>query len=219
MNSGTRVLAIDGPVGTIDTALDRPAGAPAGIAIVTHPHPQFGGTRDNKVVQTLARALLALEYVVWRPNFRGIGASAGSYDEGIGETEDVLALVRHARADAAAAGPDAQLPLVLGGFSFGTYVQTRVARRLREQGDAVHRLVLVGAAASRFPLETVPEDTLVIHGEHDETVPLSSVLDWARPQQLPIVVIPGCDHFFHRKLTLLKRIVLDALAPRNERAA
>lgn len=213
MNSGTRVLAIDGPVGPIDTALDRPAGAPAGIAIVTHPHSQFGGTRDNKVVQTLARALVALGYTVWRPNFRGVGASAGSYDEGIGETEDVLALVRHARADAAAAVTDTQLPLVLAGFSFGTFVQTRVARRLREQGDAVHRLVLVGAAASRFPLETVPEDTLVIHGEHDETVPLQSVLDWARPQELPIVVIPGCEHFFHRKLTLLKRIVLETLRP------
>ncbi len=217
MNSGTRVLAVDGPAGPIDTALDRPAGKSTGIAIVAHPHPKYGGTRDNKVVQTLARALLALGYTVWRPNFRGVGDSAGSYDEGIGETEDVLALVRHARAEAVAGQPQAQLPLVLAGFSFGTYVQTRVARRLREQGDAVHRLVLVGAAASRFPLETVPEDTLVIHGEHDETVPLQSVLDWARPQELPIVVIPGCEHFFHRKLALLKRIVLDTLAPRDDR--
>lgn len=217
MKSGTRVLAIDGPVGPIDTALDRPPGVPAGVAIVAHPHPQFGGTRDNKVVQTLARALLSLGYVVWRPNFRGVGASAGSYDEGIGETEDLLALVRHARADASAQAPGAQLPLVLAGFSFGTYVQTRVARTLREQGDAVHRLVLAGAAASRFPLETVPEDTLVVHGEQDETVPLLSVLDWARPQELPVVVIPGCEHFFHRKLTLLKRIVVDALAPRDAR--
>lgn len=217
MNSGTRVLLIDGPVGPIDVALDRPAGTVHGVAVVAHPHPLFGGTRDNKVAQTLARALLALGYVVWRPNFRGVGASAGRYDEGVGETEDLLEVVRHARSEVqpskAAAGT--ALPLVLAGFSFGTYVQTRVAERLREASAPAQRLVLVGTATSRYAFGDVPADTLVVHGEHDETVPLQTVFDWARPQGLPVVVIPGGEHFFHRRLSLLKRIVIDALAPRT----
>lgn len=217
MNAGTQTLLIDGPIGTIDIALDRPAGAPRGIGIVAHPHPLYGGTRDNKVVQTLARALLALGHVVWRPNFRGVGATVGEHDEGRGETDDLLAVVRHAREDAAAAGPadSTALPLVLAGFSFGTGVQIRVAARLREAGTPAQRLVLVGTAATaRHALDEVPADTLVVHGEHDQTVPLQGVFDWARPQGLPVVVIPGGEHFFHRRLTLLKRIVVDALAPR-----
>lgn len=216
MNSATRLLRIAGPVGVIDTALDLPAGTPVGIAIVAHPHPLYGGSRDNKVAQTLARALLALGYVVWRPNFRGVGDSAGSFDEGKGETDDLLALIEHAQAQA-------DLPiaarerLVLAGFSFGSFVQTRVAQRLSEAGHPATRLVLIGAAVSRFALQSVPADTLVIHGENDDTVPLQAVFDWARPQELPVVVIPGADHFFHRKLTLLKRIVLDAFgAPASQ---
>ncbi|HEY0879546.1 MAG TPA: alpha/beta family hydrolase [Zeimonas sp.] len=217
MNAGTQLLLIDGPAGAIDVALDRPAGAPRGIAVVAHPHPLYGGTRDNKVAQTLARALLTLGHVVWRPNFRGVGATAGEHDEGRGETDDLLAVVRHAREQASAERADgtAALPLVLAGFSFGTDVQIRVAARLRDAGAPAQRLVLVGTAATdRYTLGEVPADTLVVHGEHDEVVPLQGVLDWARPQSLPVVVIPGAEHFFHRRLTLLKRIVVDALAPR-----
>ncbi len=217
MNAGTQLLLIDGPVGAIDVALDRPAGTPRGIGIVAHPHPLHGGTRDNKVAQTLARALLALGYVVWRPNFRGVGATEGTHDEGRGETEDLLEVVRHAREQASLEAPAGaqSLPLVLAGFSFGTDVQIRVAARLREAGAPAHRLVLVGTAATeRYSLGEVPDDTLVVHGEHDEVVALQGVLDWARPQSLPVVVIPGAEHFFHRRLTLLKRIVVDALAPR-----
>ena len=217
MNAGTEQRLIDGPVGAIDVAIDRPAGAPRGIGVVAHPHPLYGGTRDNKVAQTLARALLALGHVVWRPNFRGIGASAGEHDEGRGETDDLLAVVRYAREQAAAERPQnaEALPLVLAGFSFGTDVQIRVAARLREEGMPAQRLVLVGTAATdRYALGNVPEDTLVVHGEQDEVVPLQGVFDWARPQALPVVVIPGAEHFFHRRLTLLKRIVVDALAPR-----
>jgi len=209
MNAGTRTVSIAGPAGAIDVALDLPAGAPVGAAVVAHPHPLFGGTRDNKVVQTLARALLALGYVTWRPNFRGVGDSAGSYDEGLGETDDLLAVVEQALAHARSIGV-AQPRLVLAGFSFGSFVQSRVAARLRELGRPAHRLVLVGAAVSRFDVEPVPDDTLVVHGEVDDTVPLLAVFDWARRQDLPVVVLPGADHFFHRKLTLLKRIVLDA---------
>ncbi|HQY28934.1 MAG TPA: alpha/beta hydrolase [Burkholderiaceae bacterium] len=215
MNAGTRTVHIAGPAGAIDVALDLPAGTPIGAAVVAHPHPLFGGTRDNKVVQTLARALLALGYVTWRPNFRGVGDSAGGYDEGRGETEDVLAVVEHALAQARSIGV-AHPRLVLAGFSFGSFVQSRVAARLRELGRPPTRLVLVGAAVSRFDVEPVPADTLVVHGEVDDTVPLQAVFDWARRQDLPVVVLPGADHFFHRKLTLLKRIVLAAFGVPSE---
>ena len=207
MNSATRHLSLAGAAGAIDIALDCPAGTPRGLAVIAHPHPLFGGTRDNKVVQTLARALLALGHVCWRPDFRGVGESGGTHDEGRGETDDLLMVVEAARAHAAAQGhPD--LPLVLAGFSFGTFVQSQVAQRLREAGAPAARLVFVGPAVSRFSVAPVPADTLVIHGELDDVVPLSAVFDWARPQELPIVVIPGADHFFHRRLPLLKRIVM-----------
>ncbi len=210
MNPATRIVGVAGPAGRIDVALDRPeAGVPVrGLAVVAHPHPLYGGTRDNKVVQTLARALLALGHVCWRPDFRGVGESEGGHDAGIGETEDLLAVVEAARA----AEPDGgSMPLVLAGFSFGSFVQSRVAQRLAAAGRPASRLVLVGVATSRFDVVPVPADTLVIHGEVDDTVPLSSVLDWARPQELPVIVIPGADHFFHRKLTGLKQLLVREL--------
>jgi len=207
MNSATQRLLVAGPAGAIDVALDYPATPSLGVAVIAHPHPLHGGTRDNKVVQTLARALLALGYVCWRPNFRGVGESAGEHDEGRGETQDVLALLAFAQARARAEGlPDT--PVVLAGFSFGSFVQSRVASALTAQGAPPARLVFVGAAVSRFPLEAVPPDTLVIHGETDDVVPLAAVFEWARPLDLPVVVIPGADHFFHRKLPLVKRIVM-----------
>lgn len=208
MNAATQVIGVAGPAGRIDVALDRPSGAVLGIAVIAHPHPLYGGTRDNKVVQTLARALLALGYVCWRPDFRGVGATEGTHDEGRGETEDLLAVV----AAAQATEPNgAALPLVLAGFSFGTLVLSRVARRLADAGHPAHKLVFVGTATSRFGIEPIPQDSLVIHGESDETISLSAVLDWARPQSLPVVVIPGADHFFHHKLTLIKQLVMREL--------
>jgi alpha/beta superfamily hydrolase len=215
MNSATRHLSLAGAAGAIDVALDSPAGMPQGLAVIAHPHPLFGGTRDNKVVQTLARALLALGHVCWRPDFRGVGESGGTHDEGRGETDDLLRVVEAARARAADEGHPG-LPLVLAGFSFGTFVQSQVAQRLREAGAPASRLVFVGPAVSRFPLAPVPADTLVIHGELDDVVPLSAVFDWARPQELPIVVIPGADHFFHRRLPLLKRIVMAGFGAPHE---
>ncbi len=190
-------VMIEGPAGKIEADINDPGGARRGIALIAHPNPAQGGTKDNKVVTTLAKAFFALGYVAVRPNFRGIGASEGQYDEGRGETEDMLAVAAYLkqRFD--------DLPLVLAGFSFGSFVQTRVAKRL-----AVERLVLVGPAVNRFPAETVPADTLLIHGEHDDVVPLAAVLDWARPQNLPIVVIPGGEHFFHGRLNLLADIVV-----------
>ena len=216
MNAATRILGVPGAAGRIDVAVDRPeptaqepqSGVVRGLAVIAHPHPLYGGTRDNKVVQTLARALLALGYVCWRPDFRGVGDSEGVHDAGTGETEDLLAVIAAARA-AEPGGSD--LPLVLAGFSFGTMVQSRVAARLVQAGTPAAKLVFVGTAASRFGIEPVPDDTLVIHGETDETVPLAAVLDWARPQSLPVVVIPGADHFFHHKLTVIKQLVMRAL--------
>ena len=211
MTPGTRNVGLVGAAGRIDVAIDRPDPAVPvrGLAVIAHPHPLYGGTRDNKVVQTLARALLALGYVCWRPDFRGVGASEGTHDEGRGETEDLLAVVAAARAEEA---QGASLPLVLGGFSFGSAVQSRVAERLAQAGTPASRLVFIGTAVTRFPMAAVPADTVLIHGEVDDTVPLSAVLDWARPQDLPVIVMPGADHFFHRKLTVLKQILLRALS-------
>ncbi|KWI52404.1 alpha/beta hydrolase [Burkholderia pseudomultivorans] len=212
MNVHTQKSLIAGPVGQIEIALDLPdavregSAAPRGIALVAHPHPLFGGTMDNKVAQTLARTLVQLNYVVYRSNFRGVGATEGVHDNGIGEADDLLAVLAHMRAQPAYA----DLPLVLAGFSFGTFVLSHVAKRLRDAGEAIERMVFVGTAASRWQVADVPENTLVIHGETDDTVPIASVYDWARPQELPVVVIPGAEHFFHRKLHVLKRVVVDA---------
>jgi len=197
MNSRTVREEIEGPAGRIECALDRPDGTARGLVVVCHPHPQFGGTLDNKVVQTLAKTFFALGYVSIRFNFRGVGQSAGAFDEGIGETEDAMAALSHARREFGES-----LPLVLAGFSFGTFVQTRVAQRVTPT-----RMVLVGPAVKRFAVGNVPADTIVIHGEEDEVVPLADVFDWARPQELPVVVFPGCTHFFHGRLPQLQRVI------------
>jgi alpha/beta superfamily hydrolase len=196
MRASTRRELLAGPAGRIECAVDlpesRPDGAPRGVALIAHPHPLYGGTLDNKVVQTLARAFLELGYETWRPNFRGVGATEGVHDEGRGELDDLYAVLQ-------AVG--AEKP-VLAGFSFGAALQARLAQRVTPE-----RLVLVGIGVTRLEAPQVPRDTLVIHGENDETVPLAAVLDWARPQELPVVLVPGADHFFHRKLHVLRAIV------------
>lgn len=202
MNARTQRLSLPGPAGAIECALDVPdAGAARGVAVICHPHPQHGGTLDNKVVQTLARAMLQLRYRTLRFNFRGVGGSAGAWDEGRGEVDDALAVV--------GAGRDPGQPLVLAGFSFGGYVAAQAASRLPADARA-ERLVLVGPSTQKQQLPPVPDDTLVIHGELDDVVPLAATLAWARPQSLPVVVIPGGGHFFHGQLGLLKNIVLRA---------
>ena len=163
-----------------------------GVALIAHPHPLFGGTLDNKVVQTLARAFVELGYQSWRPNFRGVGETEGTHDEGRGELDDLAAIVSHLK----------PARLALAGFSFGAGVQVLLSQRVKAQ-----KLVLIGVAVTRFELPPVALGTLVIHGEHDETVPLAAVLDWARPQDLPVVLVPGADHFFHRKLHILRGLV------------
>jgi hypothetical protein len=175
--------------------------APRGVAVICHPHPQHGGTMDNKVAQTLARAFVQLGYRAVRFNFRGVGRSEGQWDEGRGEIDDALAVI--------AAQRDAHRPLALAGFSFGGYVASQAAARLAEDAP-VERLVLVGPSTQNFQVPLVPADTLVVHGEVDEVVPLTATLDWARPQHLPVVVVPGVGHFFHGQLSLLKSIVVGA---------
>ncbi len=202
---------IDGPIGKIEIAVDWPAEAieqntPArGIALIAHPHPLLGGTMDNKVAHTLARTFMQLGYVAVRSNFRGVGQTAGEHDQGNGEQDDLLAVLAHLRAQPFCADS----PLVLAGFSFGTFVLSHLAQRLAQNNISVQRLVFVGTAAGRWAVAPVPEDTIVIHGEQDETIPLTAVFDWARPQELPVTIIPGADHFFHRKLHLLKRIIVE----------
>ena len=192
MRAGTRRETVAGPAGRIECAVDEPAGGARGLALIAHPHPLFGGTLDNKVVQTLARAFVELGYVAWRPNFRGVGGSEGRHDAGRGEVEDLAAVLAHA---------GAQRP-VLAGFSFGAAMAAKLGARV-----ASERMVLVGLAVTNQQVPPVPAGTLVIHGEVDETIPLAAVLDWARPQELPVLVLPGADHFFHRKLPALKLAV------------
>ena len=202
---GERRSVIAGPAGALEVALNLPEGEARGIALVAHPHPLQGGTMDNKVAQTLAKTFTALGYVGVRFNFRGAGGSEGSFDEGVGETDDALAALAHARREFPAF-TDA-LP-VLAGFSFGTYVQTRVA-----QSVVPERMVLVGPAVQRFTADAVPADTIVIHGEQDDIVALADVLEWARPRELPIIVFPGCGHFFHGRLTQLQRVITGMWQP------
>ena len=190
MRASTRRETVAGPAGRIECAVDAPEGTLRGTALIAHPHPQFGGTLDNKVVQTLARAFVDLGYESWRPNFRGIGESEGAYDEGRGEVDDLFAVYEKIH------------PAVLAGFSFGAAMQAMLATRVK-----VERMVLVGVAVTNFDVPRVPAGTLVIHGERDETIPLAAVLDWARPQELPVVLVPDADHFFHRKLKVLREII------------
>jgi alpha/beta superfamily hydrolase len=205
VNAQTQKSQITGPAGLIDIATDAPnpdpAVSPRGIAVIAHPHPLFGGTLDNKVVQTLARAFTQCGWTAVRFNFRGVGGSAGHYDEGRGELADLLAVVQ-------AVAPHG--PLALAGFSFGAFVTSHAFAALSSERQ-IDKLVLVGTAASRFQVAPIAAEahlkTLVVHGEQDDTVSLASVLDWARPQVLPVTVVPGGGHFFHGQLPLLKSLV------------
>lgn len=218
MSRHERIL-VDGPDGKIEVFVENHEN-PQGIALIAHPHPLFGGTADNKVVTTLSRAFRERGCITLRPSFRGVGGSEGEHDHGDAETDDVLAVHGWARARYADVLTEAgiRLPLYLAGFSFGAYVTARLAKRLAATGDRPKWLVLVGTAAGtvegmrRYETEDVPPDTLVIHGSEDETVRLANVLAWARTMDLPVVVVPGADHFFHRRLHLLRDLIQRAWA-------
>ena len=202
MNSQTQRITWRGEAGAIEGLLDQPEGAARGVAVVAHPHPLFGGTMDNKVVQTLARAFVQCGWTVARFNFRGVGASEGAHDAGAGEARDFLSVVEQVAPTGA---------LAIAGFSFGSFVASHAIQSLWEKRD-IEKIVFVGTATERLAVADVPQSlhdkTLVIHGEQDDTVSLASVMDWARPQSLPVMVVPGGGHFFHGQLPLLKSLVV-----------
>jgi len=228
MNSRTKVIHIDGIVGAIEMSIDLPdelkndpSFAVRGLALVAHPHPLLGGTMDNKVAQTMARAFNQLGYVSVRPNFRGVGGTAGVHDHGVGELEDLLHVTEWMQTpsswsqfEATAHQPWVNaantLPLVVSGFSFGSFVGSHLVQRLAELGCPAERLVMVGSAAGKWTLAPVPADTILIHGELDETILLKNVFDWALPQELTVQVVPGADHFFHRRLHCIRNIITSA---------
>ena len=202
MNAHTLRLMLQGESGPIEALRDEPTGESRGVAVVAHPHPLFGGTMDNKVVQTLARAFVQCGWTVVRFNFRGVGASAGEHDAGRGEAQDFLRVIEQV----APSGP-----LAIAGFSFGSFVASHVVAELWPQRQ-IDKIVFVGTAAQRFHVAALPQEAheraLVVHGEADDTVSLASVMDWARPQSLPVTVVPGGGHFFHGQLPLLKGLVV-----------
>ncbi|MBI3144129.1 MAG: prolyl oligopeptidase family serine peptidase [Pseudogulbenkiania sp.] len=210
MNSASPLpdkVLLPGSTGLIEVLCDKPEGGPKGVAVITHPHPLLGGTAQHKIPHQLARLLQAMGYVALRPNFRGVGKTAGTHDLGVGEVDDTLAVV-HAFAEAIAPAR-----LILVGFSFGAYVQAKVAEKLDKTKHPLSALVLIGTpfgvigGERAYDTPAVPRDTIVIHGEKDEVVPLARVMDWARPQALPVVVIPGANHFFSGKLIELQATV------------
>lgn len=200
---------IDGPAGLIEVVQEDPAQAPVGLVVIAHPHPQMGGTMDNKVVHTLSRAFVLAGWRAVRFNFRGVGKSQGVWDAGVGEVDDLLAVLAHHQR---AADLPAHLPMALAGFSFGGFVAAQACTRLAEPPQ---ELVLISPATSRFAVPAVPAHTLVVQGETDDVVPLASVLDWARPQALPLTVVPGVGHFFHGQLGVLREVVLRHLRGRR----
>jgi len=202
MNIHSHKFHLDGPAGKMQCLLDLPDGEPRGIALVAHPHPLYGGTMENKVAQTLARTFVTLGYATARFNFRGVGESEGVHDEGRGEVDDMAVMHAHM------VERYPNLPVTLTGFSFGTFVQSQFALRLAAEGKPAERLVLVGTAAGKWPMPEVPQDTILIHGEQDDTITLKEVFEWARPLDIPVTVIPGADHFFHRKLGHIKNLVI-----------
>ena len=203
MNKFSKKFYLTGLAGKMECLLDLPEDAPRGIALVAHPHPLYGGTMENKVTQTLARTFVSLGYATARFNFRGVGESEGEHDRGHGEVDDMQVMFDHMREQYPG------LPVALSGFSFGTFVQAQLHARLAAEGnaEAIERMVLVGTAAGKWPMPAVPEDTILIHGEQDDTITLQMVFDWARPLEIPVVVIPGADHFFHRRLNPIKNLV------------
>jgi alpha/beta superfamily hydrolase len=201
MNKHAKKFNLTGSAGNLEGILNLPEGAPRGIALVAHPHPLYGGTMDNKVAQTLARTFVDLGYAAARINFRGVGNSEGVHDHGAGETDDMALLLAHMQEHYPG------LPVALAGFSFGTFVQAQLQQRLIGAGAPAVRLVLVGAAAGKWAMPDIAPDTILIHGELDETIPLQDVFDWLRPQDIAVTVIPGADHFFHRRLQHIKTLV------------
>jgi alpha/beta superfamily hydrolase len=211
LNSATQRLLIPGPAGSLEVAIDQPADSAAtGLAVVAHPHPLFGGTLDNKVAQTIARAFVAQGMICLRPNFRGVGKSEGVHDHGQGEVDDLLAAWQWLMKEF----PSVEGRRWLGGFSFGGVMATHVAKTWPSGQPPLDRVILVGLGISpdRRAAAGLTPAARLIHGELDEVIGLKDLLDWARPQHFPVLVVPGAGHFFHGQLNELKACVQYSLA-------
>jgi alpha/beta superfamily hydrolase len=198
-------LSIDGPAGPLEAIVEDPGLPGEGYAVLCHPHPLHGGTMDNKVVHTLARAFRETGIPTLRFNFRGVGSSAGTYDHGNGETADADAVAAYG----ALRWPDRRL--LLAGFSFGAFVALRLSL---ERGAS--RLITVAPPVDRmdFSALAVPScPWLVVQGDSDEVVDPQRVFAWAKSckPQPKLVVMPGVGHFFHGHLPLLRDAVIDAI--------
>jgi alpha/beta superfamily hydrolase len=211
-------ILLDGPVGKLEVFVDRPKADPAAVAIVLHPHPSQGGTAEHKIPAALAKALADLGFLVLRPNFRGVGRSEGDHASAAGEADDIRQLVD------AATKAFPQLEIALAGFSFGAFVAAKVAKQLAEAGRPLRRVALASLpygpvrGSQSYDTPSGIPGALVVHGERDDRVPLSAVLDWARLDGQPVVVVPGTDHFFKGRLVVLRALVaehLGALAHRR----
>lgn len=194
--STLQLFSTTGKSGNLEGIAHLSKGDPVAVAIVCHPLPTMGGTMENKVAFTLAKTFAELGCVALRFNFRGVGASEGEFSGGAGEMQDVVSIDEFSREQFG------DLPLILSGFSFGGYVAALAAQQLQPR-----HLILAAPAVGRFAMPGVAPDTLVIHGEHDDVVPLADVMNWARPAHLPIVVLPQAEHFFHGRLTQLRDLI------------
>ncbi|AFZ83295.1 hydrolase of the alpha/beta superfamily [Candidatus Kinetoplastibacterium blastocrithidii TCC012E] len=213
MGSRFEKICFGGKSRNIDCAIEWPLGEILGLALVLHPHPLYGGSRDNKIVTTVASECSDRGLVSVRPNFRGVGKSDGAFDNAIGETEDMLYLLSQIHL----IYPElSKLPIMLAGFSFGSAVAAQVYSSLLHNNkySLYKSLILIGSAVHRFEFKKVslPDNSLIIHGEDDEVVPFDELLEWIRPKSLPIVMIPSCTHFFHGRLLILRRIVASYLS-------
>ncbi len=194
---------IRGPAGDLEIVLEEPAVRRGSrFAVVCHPHPVGGGTLDNKVVHTVARAIQELGVPTLRFNFRGVGKSAGAFDDGIGETDDVLAVIEWGRVQ----WPDAAS--WLAGFSFGAFVAFNVCER-----HTPERLITVAPPVQRFhfaALRTPGCPWLIVQGDQDEIVDCAAVVAWAQQLTPPphVEILRGVGHFFHGRLPELKETII-----------
>ena len=203
-------LALEGPEGTLEAVLEGETEPPAMIAIVCHPHPQFGGTMDNKVVTTLIRAARDAGAAALRFNFRGVGESQGAYSDGIGEVEDLIAVHRWLSKKYPGT------PLWLAGFSFGSFVAARGAEVLAANGEAPAALFLVAPPVHHYGFETIEKvgcPVTVVQGEDDEVVPADKVFRWAESTALApdLIRFPDSGHFFHGQLVNLREVAASRL--------
>ena len=203
-------ITVDGPAGELESWLETPAeyAQPAGVALICHPHPQFGGSMTNKVVHSLARSALSAGLASLRFNYRGVGGSQGAYADGIGETEDARALLAWLK------GQQPGLRIVLAGFSFGAAVALRLSAQ-----EKAEQLVTIAPPLGYFDEESLPVPLcpwLVVHGDADEVVDYAETKSQIEaaglsPEQH---VLAGAGHFFHGRLHELRDIVEPCLRER-----